>query len=154
MALEIGKKAPKFKLPASNGEQLSLMELRGQKVVLFFYPKDMTPACTEEACDMRDAYEQFKEHNTVVLGISMDNIKAHNNFIEKKQLPYMLLSDEKHKVCEQYGVWQPKKLYGREYMGIVRSTFLIDEKGNLAREWRKVKVKGHAGEVLAAAKAL
>ncbi|WP_168121621.1 thioredoxin-dependent thiol peroxidase [Paenibacillus sp. HB172176] len=154
MTLEIGKKAPKFKLPASNGEPLSLMELRGQKVVLFFYPKDMTPTCTQEACDMRDAYEQFKDCNTVVLGISIDAIKAHLNFIEKKQLPYLLLSDENHKVCEQYGVWQLKKLYGREYMGIVRSTFLIDEKGNLAREWRKVKVKGHAQEVLEAAKAL
>jgi peroxiredoxin Q/BCP len=154
VTLEIGKKAPKFKLPASSGDMLSLMDLRGKQVVLFFYPKDMTPTCTEQACDMRDHYGEFEAHNTVVLGISTDGVKSHLNFIAKKELPYVLLADEKHKVCEQYGVWQMKKLYGREYMGIVRSTFLIDAKGNLAREWRKVKVKGHAGEVLEAAKSL
>ncbi|WP_214625863.1 thioredoxin-dependent thiol peroxidase [Paenibacillus agaridevorans] len=154
MTLEIGKKAPKFKLPASTGEMLSLMDLRGKQVVLFFYPKDMTPTCTEQACDMRDNYSGFENHNTVVLGISTDSVKSHLNFIAKKELPYVLLADEAHKVCEQYGVWQLKKLYGREYMGIVRSTFLIDAKGNLVREWRKVKVKGHAAEVLEAAKTL
>lgn len=154
MTLEIGKKVPKFKLPASTGEKLSLMDLRGKQVVLFFYPKDMTPTCTEQACDMRDHYSEFAEHNTVVLGISTDSVKSHLNFIAKKELPYILLADENHKVCELYGVWQMKKLYGREYMGVVRSTFLIDAKGNLVREWRKVKVKGHAAEVLEAAKAL
>lgn len=154
MAPEIGKKAPKFKLPASTGETLSLMDLRGKQVVLFFYPKDMTPTCTEQACDMRDNYGEFEKHNTVVLGISADSVKSHLNFIAKKELPYVLLADEEHKVCEQYGAWQMKKLYGREYMGIVRSTFLIDAKGNLVREWRKVKVKGHAAEVLEAAMAL
>jgi len=154
MTLEMGKKAPKFKLPASTGETLSLMDLRGKQVVLFFYPKDMTPTCTEQACDMRDNYGEFENHNTVVLGISTDSVKSHLNFIAKKELPYVLLADEVHKVCEQYGVWQMKKLYGREYMGIVRSTFLIDAKGNLVREWRKVKVKGHAAEVLEAAKTL
>ncbi|MFD0590007.1 thioredoxin-dependent thiol peroxidase [Paenibacillus sp. GCM10027627] len=154
MTIAIGRKAPKFKLPASNGEVVSLMELRGKHVVLFFYPKDMTPTCTEQACDMRDAYSDFAEHNTIVLGISGDSVKSHRNFIEKKDLPYLLLSDEGNKVCELYGVWQLKKLYGREYMGIVRSTFLIDAKGNLVREWRKVKVKGHAGEVLDAVKSL
>ncbi|MHA6482680.1 thioredoxin-dependent thiol peroxidase [Paenibacillus sp. strain BS8-2] len=150
----MGKKAPKFKLPASNGDMLSLVDLRGKQVVLFFYPKDMTPACTEQACDMRDRYSEFECHNTVVLGISTDGIKSHLNFIAKKELPYVLLADEGNKVCEQYGVWQLKKLYGREYMGIVRSTFLIDAKGNLVREWRKVKVKGHAAEVLEAAQSL
>ncbi|RIX60475.1 thioredoxin-dependent thiol peroxidase [Paenibacillus nanensis] len=154
MTLEIGKKAPKFKLPASNGEIVSLMELRGQNVVLFFYPKDMTQTCTEQACAMRDHYSEFAAENTVVLGISGDSVKSHVNFVQKKELPYLLLSDENHKVCEQYGVWQLKKLYGREYMGIVRSTFLIDAKGNLVREWRKVKVKGHAEEVLQAVRSL
>ncbi|GKU80573.1 thioredoxin-dependent thiol peroxidase [Paenibacillus sp. L3-i20] len=154
MALVMGKKAPKFKLPASNGETVSLMDLRGQNVVIFFYPKDMTPTCTEQACDMRDAYHQFSGENTIVLGISTDSIKSHLNFIGKKELPYLLLSDEAHKVCEQYEVWQMKKLYGREYMGIVRSTFLIDTAGNFVREWRKVKVKGHALEVLEAVKEL
>lgn len=154
MTLEIGKKAPKFKLPASNGENVSLMELRGRNVVIFFYPKDMTPTCTEQACDMRDHYSEFAEENTVVLGISGDSVKSHLNFIQKKELPYLLLADENHKVCKQYGVWQLKKLYGREYMGIVRSTFLIDAKGNLVREWRKAKVKGHAEEVLQAVRGL
>lgn len=154
MTLEIGKKAPKFQLPASNGDTVSLMELRGQNVVLFFYPKDMTQTCTEQACDMRDHYSEFAEENTVVLGISGDSVKSHLNFVQKKELPYLLLSDENHKVCKQYGVWQLKKLYGREYMGIVRSTFLIDAKGNLVREWRKVKVKGHAEEVLQAVRSL
>jgi peroxiredoxin Q/BCP len=150
MAVELGKKAPKFKLPASNGETVSLMELRGAPVVLFFYPKDMTATCTVQACDMRDNYAAFREMGAVVLGISGDSIKSHRNFIEKKELPYLLLADEDHKVCELYGVWQLKKLYGREYMGIVRSTFLIDAKGTLVREWRNVKVKGHAEAVLEA----
>ncbi|MHA7967286.1 thioredoxin-dependent thiol peroxidase [Paenibacillus sp. CAU 1782] len=150
MAIEVGKKAPKFKLPASNGETVSLMELRGAPVVLFFYPKDMTATCTVQACDMRDHYAEFRKMGAVVLGISGDSIKSHRNFIEKKELPYLLLADEEHKVCELYGVWQLKKLYGREYMGIVRSTFLIDAKGTLVQEWRNVKVKGHAEAVLEA----
>lgn len=154
MTLEVGKKAPKFKLLASNGETISLMDLRGRNVVIFFYPKDMTATCTVQACDMRDVYSEFVDANTVVLGISGDSIKSHQNFVAKKELPYLLLADEDHKVCEKYGVWQLKKLYGREYMGIVRSTFLIDAKGNLVREWRKVKVKGHAQEVLEAARSL
>ncbi|MCU6711861.1 thioredoxin-dependent thiol peroxidase [Paenibacillus sp. J5C_2022] len=154
MTIEIGKKAPKFKLPASNGETVSLMDMRGQHVVIFFYPKDMTPTCTQQACDMRDAYGQFREENAVLLGISTDSVKSHQNFIAKKELPFLLLADEEHSVCEKYGVWQLKKLYGREYMGIVRSTFLIDKEGNLVREWRKVKVKGHAEEVLKAVRAL
>ncbi|MEK3884836.1 thioredoxin-dependent thiol peroxidase [Paenibacillus sp. PL2-23] len=154
MTLQLGKKAPKFKLPASNGETVSLMDLRGQNVVLFFYPKDMTSTCTVQACDMRDNYSAFAGENTVVLGISGDSVKSHQRFVEKKELPYLLLADEEHKVCKQYGVWQQKKLYGREYMGIVRSTFLIDAQGNLVREWRKVRVKGHAEEVLEAARGL
>lgn len=146
-ALEIGKKAPDFKLPASNGETVKLSDYRGKKVVIYFYPKDNTPTCTQQACDFRDAYPAMLDSNTVVLGISPDPVPSHEKFIAKQSLPFLLLSDEKHKVCEKYGVWQMKKLYGREYMGVVRSTFLIDEKGKLVREWRGVKIKGHIQQV-------
>ena len=152
MSLEIGKQAPQFKLPASDGTVWSLKEQRGKKVVIFFYPKNMTPACTQEACDLRDHYAELQQLGVEVVGISMDTEKSHRNFIEKKELPYLLLADENHKVCEKYGVSQLKKLYGREYMGIVRSTYLIDEKGKLIEQWLKVKVKGHADAVLEAVK--
>jgi len=152
--LQLGKKAPDFKLPASNGEDLRLSSLRGQKVVIYFYPKDLTAACTQQSCNFRNAYAEYREHNAVVLGISTDPIKTHLRFIDKNDLPFVLLSDPDHRVCELYDVWQLKKLYGREYMGIVRSTFLIDEKGRLVREWRKVRVKGHNEEVLEAVKNL
>lgn len=152
MTLLIGKQAPQFRLPASDGTIWSLKEQRGKKVVIFFYPKNMTPACTQEACDLRDRYAELQQLGVEVVGISMDTEKSHRNFIEKKELPYLLLSDTNHKVCEKYGVWQLKKLYGREYMGIVRSTFLIDEKGKLIEQWLKVKVKGHADAVLEAVK--
>ncbi|MEK4249313.1 thioredoxin-dependent thiol peroxidase [Paenibacillus sp. FSL W7-1287] len=152
MMLQIGKQAPQFRLPASDGTIWSLKEQRGKKVVIFFYPKNMTPACTQEACDLRDRYAELQQLGVEVVGISMDTEKSHRNFIEKKELPYLLLSDTNHKVCEKYGVWQLKKLYGREYMGIVRSTFLIDEKGKLIEQWLKVKVKGHADAVLEAVK--
>jgi peroxiredoxin Q/BCP len=146
-AIEVGKKAPDFKLPASNGETVKLSDYRGKKVVIYFYPKDNTPTCTQQACDFRDAYPAMADSNTVVLGISPDPVKSHEKFIGKQGLPFLLLSDEEHKVCEKYGVWQMKKLYGREYMGVVRSTFLIDEKGKLVREWRGVKIKGHVQQV-------
>lgn len=146
-AIEVGKKAPDFKLPASNGETVKLSDYRGMKVVLYFYPKDNTPTCTQQACDFRDAYPAMADSNTVVLGISPDPVRAHEKFIDKQSLPFLLLSDEKHKVCEKYGVWQLKKLYGREYMGVVRSTFLINEKGKLVREWRGIKIKGHVQQV-------
>lgn len=146
-AIEVGKKAPDFKLPASNGEMVKLSDYRGKKVVIYFYPKDNTPTCTQQACDFRDAYPAMVDSNTVVLGISPDPVRAHEKFIDKQNLPFLLLSDEEHKVCEKYGVWQMKKLYGREYMGVVRSTFLIDEKGKLVREWRGVKIKGHVQQV-------
>ncbi|WP_336776119.1 thioredoxin-dependent thiol peroxidase [Paenibacillus sp. MMO-58] len=145
--IEVGKKAPDFKLPASNGETVKLSDYRGKKVVLYFYPKDNTPTCTQQACDFRDAYPAMADTNTVVLGISPDPVKSHEKFIGKQNLPFLLLSDENHKVCEKYGVWQMKKLYGREYMGVVRSTFLINEKGKLVREWRGVKIKGHVQQV-------
>jgi Peroxiredoxin len=146
-AIEVGKKAPDFKLPASNGEVVKLSDYRGKKVIIYFYPKDNTPTCTQQACDFRDAYPAMVDSNTVVLGISPDPIRAHEKFIDKQSLPFLLLSDEEHKVCEKYGVWQMKKLYGREYMGVVRSTFLIDAKGKLVREWRGVKIKGHVQQV-------
>jgi len=149
-AAAVGKKAPNFTLDGSDGKPVSLSDYIGKNVILFFYPKDMTTACTQEACDFRDAHEQFGEHNAVIIGISNDDVGRHNKFIAKHELPYVLLADTDHRVCEQYGVWQLKKLYGREYMGLVRSTFLIDEKGKLVQEWRNIRVKGHAEQVLAA----
>lgn len=150
MSIEVGEIAPPFSLPASDGSQWSLESCRGKKVVMFFYPKNMTPACSQEACDLRDRYSELQALNTVVVGISLDTIKSHLNFIMKKELPYILLSDEEHKVCELYHVWQLKKLYGREYMGIVRTTVLIDEHGIISKIWSKVRVKGHADAVLEA----
>ncbi|MNZ67850.1 putative peroxiredoxin bcp [compost metagenome] len=151
-SVELGKQVPDFKLPASGGEQLSLSQFRGHKVVIYFYPKNMTPACTQEACDFRDYHGDFAKYGVIVLGISGDTAKSHDNFIAKKELPFPLLSDTDHEVCRLFGVWQLKKLYGREYEGIVRSTFLIDEEGVLVREWRSVRVKGHVGQVLEAVK--
>ncbi|OMF20374.1 peroxiredoxin [Paenibacillus sp. FSL H8-0548] len=146
--LQVGDQAPDFQLMASNGEMVSLSDYRGKNVVLYFYPKNMTTACIQESCDFRDANKEMLQHNTVILGISLDTIKSHQNFIAKKELPFLLLADTEHAVCELYGVWQLKKLYGREYMGLVRSTFLIDTAGKLVQEWRKVRVKDHAQQVL------
>ncbi|MFC4303039.1 thioredoxin-dependent thiol peroxidase [Cohnella boryungensis] len=146
--LKIGQPAPDFELPATNGNTVRLSEYRGRKVVIYFYPKDMTTACTQESCDFRDAHATFGERNALILGISTDELKRHYKFIEKYDLPFLLLSDPEHRVCELYGVWQEKQLYGKTYMGIVRSTFLIDEEGNLAREWRNIRVKGHVENVL------
>ncbi|MGG3284269.1 thioredoxin-dependent thiol peroxidase [Paenibacillus solani] len=146
----IGSQVPDFSLPASNGEEIALSDFRGRKVVLFFYPKNMTPTCTEEACSFRDNFSALEQAGAVVIGISPDPPKSHTRFIDKHSLPYLLLSDEEHKVSDMFGVWQMKKMFGREYMGIVRSTFLIDENGKLAAQWRKVKVKGHVEAVLAA----
>jgi len=146
--LTIGAQAPDFTLPAGDGTTFTLSEQRGKKVVLFFYPKDQTPTCTQEACDYRDAFGEFTARGAVVAGISPDSPKSHVRFAEKQSLPYLLLSDEEKKVCEMYGVWVLKKMYGREYMGVERSTFLIGEDGTLLREWRKVRVKGHVAEVL------
>lgn len=148
--IEIGEHVPDFTLPASNGKNVSLSDLRGRKVVLYFYPKNMTPGCTDEACSFRDSHARLEQAGAVVIGISPDPLKSHAKFIEKHSLPFLLLSDEEHTVSTLFGVWQLKKMYGREYMGIVRSTFLIDEEGRLVKEWRKVKVKGHVEEVLEA----
>lgn len=151
---QAGEPAPDFKLPASSGDDVSLSDYRGRNVVIYFYPKDMTTACTQQSCDFRDANAEMLRNNTVILGISTDTVKSHLRFIEKKELPFLLLADTEHSVCDRYGVWQLKKLYGREYMGLVRSTFLIDTEGKLVQEWRKVRVKGHAEQVLEAVKNL
>ncbi len=150
--VEAGQPVPDFTLPASNGQDISLSDFKGKKVVIYFYPKDMTPGCTAESCDFRDYHPQFKQHNTEVIGISPDDLKSHDKFINKHQLPFLLLSDEDHQVAEMFEVWKPKKMFGKEFMGIERSTFLIDEEGKLLKEWRKVKVSGHVEEVLAAVK--
>lgn len=146
--IETGKKAPDFTLPASNGEQVKLSDFHGKNVVLYFYPKDMTPGCTTQACDFRDAYGLFQEQNTVILGVSPDPLSKHAKFIEKHSLSFLLLADEQHEAAELYEVWKLKKNFGKEYMGIERSTFLINKDGELVKEWRKVKVKNHAEEVL------
>lgn len=154
MSITIGQQAPDFTLPASDGSEWTLSEQLGNHIVLFFYPKNMTPACSQEACDLRDIHKELKALGANVVGISMDTVTSHHNFITKKELPYLLLSDAEHQVCEQYGVWQLKKLYGREYMGIVRTTVLIDKQGNIAHIWPKVRVKGHADAVLEVVKQL
>lgn len=144
----IGQLAPQFTLVNAEGKNVNLEDYKGKKIVLYFYPKDMTPGCTTQACDFRDKYEDFSELNAVILGISPDDEKKHTKFIEKHGLPFELLVDANHAVAEAYNVWVLKKMYGREYMGIERSTFLIDEAGVLVKEWRKVKVKNHIQEIL------
>lgn len=146
MSLEMGQAAPDFTLKANTGEDVSLSDFRGKNVVLYFYPKDMTPGCTTEACDFRDHYSELQGLNTVVLGVSPDPVDRHTKFIEKHDLPFLLLADEDHEVAEQYGVWKLKKNFGKEYMGIERSTFIIDSEGKLVKEWRKVSVKDHVKE--------
>lgn len=153
-AVEIGKKVNNFSRPATSGKTISLSSLKGKNVVLYFYPKDSTPGCTTEGQNFRDLYDEFKQANTEILGVSRDSLKRHENFKSKQQFPFELLADEDESLCQQFDVIKLKKLYGREYMGIDRSTFLINAEGKLAQEWRNVKVKGHAEEVLAAAQAL
>ncbi|MEC9197624.1 MAG: thioredoxin-dependent thiol peroxidase [Pseudomonadota bacterium] len=152
--LEIGTKAPSFTLPRDGGEEVALDSLRGQKVVLYFYPKDDTPGCTKQAIAFTEHAEAFAAANAVVLGVSKDTVAKHDKFRDKHGLSVILLSDETSDVCERYGVWKEKNMYGRTYMGIERTTVLIDESGNIARVWPKVKVPGHVEEVLEAVKAL
>ncbi|MFC9778056.1 thioredoxin-dependent thiol peroxidase [Paenibacillus chitinolyticus] len=148
MSINTGQQAPDFELPANNGQQVKLSDFKGKKVVLYFYPKDMTPACTTQACDFRDKHPEFESLNAVILGVSTDSLKRHEKFIDKYSLPFLLLADEDHAVSEIYGVWKEKSMYGKTFMGIERSTFLINEEGILVKEWRKVKVKGHIEEAL------
>lgn len=148
----IGKKVKNFSRPATGDKTISLKDLSGKKVVLYFYPKDSTPGCTTEGQNFRDAKAKFTRQNTVILGVSRDSIKKHENFKAKQKFNFDLLTDEDESLCEQFDIIQLKKLYGKEYMGIVRSTFLIDENGVLLEEWRNLKVKGHVDEVLEACK--
>ncbi|MEY2195089.1 thioredoxin-dependent thiol peroxidase [Neobacillus sp. BF23-41] len=148
MTVEIGMKVPNFELEANNGETVNLSKFWGTNVVIYFYPKDMTPGCTTEACDFRDQIQQFTEVNAVILGVSPDPVDRHQKFVEKYGLPFLLLADTEHLLAEAFGVWKLKKNFGKEYMGIERSTFIIDKEGKLVKEWRKVKVKGHVEEAL------
>lgn len=148
MTLNVGDKAPDFTLLDENEKSVTLSKLRGKKVVLYFYPKDNTPGCTKEACDFRDAFKQFKKHEVEIFGISKDSAKAHTKFKEKYGLPFSLLVDINADVCEAYGVINKKSLFGKTFLGIQRSTFLIDEKGIIRAVWRKVKVPGHVEQVL------
>jgi thioredoxin-dependent peroxiredoxin len=148
--LSIGSKAPDFKLADHSGKTVSLSQLAGKNVVLYFYPKDDTPGCTVEACNFRDEHSALEKAGAVVLGVSPDNEKSHQKFITKYSLPFPLLVDPEHKVAEAYGAWGEKKNYGRTFMGIIRSTFLIDPQGKVKQVWPKVKVNGHVAEVLSA----
>ncbi len=154
MNVEVGDKAPDFTLPADGGGKVALKALRGKTVVLYFYPKDDTSGCTAEACAFRDSLPDFSKVKAEIVGISRDSVVSHDKFKKKFKLPFPLASDEDGKVCQAYGVWVEKSMYGRKYMGIERATFLIDAKGMIRGVWRKVKVPGHADEVLRAAEAL
>lgn len=146
--LEIGTKAPDFTLKNKNGENITLSEYRGRKVVLYFYPKDSTPGCTKEACSFRDNKSNLEDKNIVVLGISKDSEKSHQRFIEKQNLNFTLLSDEEGKVIEEYGAWGEKSLYGKRYMGILRMTYVIDEDGVIIKAYDKIKVATAAEDIL------
>lgn len=149
--LKEGNKAPDFTAVAQDGSKVKLSSFKGEKnVVLYFYPKDMTPGCTTQACDFRDQYKKFK--NTVIIGVSIDSMERHQKFIEKYDLPFTLIADTDKKVVQRYGVWQEKKLYGKTFMGIVRTTFIIDKNGTIQKIFPKVKIKTHIEDVLAALK--
>lgn len=148
--LQEGTTAPDFTLPADGGGEVTLSDYRGKKVVLYFYPKDDTSGCTTEACNFRDDYSNILAAGAIVLGVSPDTIKSHDKFKLKYQLPFALLSDPEHRVAEMYGAWGEKKMYGKTYMGILRSTFIIDEQGTIAKVFPNVKPKDHSQEVLAA----
>ncbi len=148
MSLQVGDQAPEFTLTADNNESLSLKQFRGKKVILYFYPKDLTPGCTKEACDFRDSFPQISQQQAIILGISKDSPATHQKFKQKYSLPFTLLTDGDAAVCEAYGVLNPKSLFGKTFLGIQRSTFLIDEKGLIQGIWRKVKVPQHVKAIL------
>jgi thioredoxin-dependent peroxiredoxin len=150
MSVEVGDKAPDFALPGPGGKLISLKELRGRKVVLYFYPKDDTPGCTKEACSFRDFQPEFEKQNSIVLGVSPDSATSHQRFTEKYGLTFPLISDVEKKIVTAYGVWKKRSMYGRSFMGIERSTFIINEKGTISHVFRRVKVEGHTNEVLEA----
>lgn len=150
--LKIGSKAPNFTLPTDGGGDITLADLKGEKVVLYFYPKDDTPGCTKESCSFNENLKAFNKLGVQVIGLSKCSVKKHDKFKEKYGLKFPLASDEENDVCERYGTFVEKSMYGRKYMGIERSTFLIDENGKIAALWRKVKVSGHVEEVMEAVK--
>ncbi|MFW2404459.1 MAG: peroxiredoxin [Gammaproteobacteria bacterium] len=152
--VKIGRVAPNFKAPATGDQDIELKSLRGSNVVLYFYPKDSTPGCTTEGLDFKANHLKFKRRNTIVLGVSRDSVASHEKFKAKQKFPFDLVSDADEKVCKKFDVIKEKNMYGRKVMGIERSTFLIDDKGKLRAEWRKVKVKGHVDAVLEAVAAL
>lgn len=148
MKLKVGDKAPLFEEKNQNGELIKLEDFKGKKVVLYFYPKDNTPGCTAQACNLKDHYNELQTSGYVVLGVSADTEKKHQNFINKYELPFPLIADTELKVCNAYGVWQEKKNYGKTYMGIVRTTFIINEQGEIAEIIEKVKTKEHTAQIL------
>lgn len=148
MELEKGQKAPEFTGKDQDGNDISLSDFRGKKVILYFYPKDQTPGCTAQACNLRDNYEELQQQGYVVLGISPDSQASHRKFIEKQQLPFSLIADEDKSIHEKYDVWKEKNMYGRKYMGTVRTTFVIDEEGNIADIIKKVKTKEHTAQII------
>jgi thioredoxin-dependent peroxiredoxin len=150
--IEEGKKAPAFKLINQDGDIVSLSDFSGKNVVLYFYPKDDTSGCTKEACNFRDELPKFGKLNAVILGVSPDSVESHKKFIAKYNLPFTLLSDEKKEAIEKYDVWKEKSMYGRKYMGVERSTFIIDKNGKIGKIFRKVKVDNHNEEVMNAIK--
>lgn len=154
MSVEVGQKAPDFKMATDDGGEISLSSLKGRNVVLYFYPKDDTPGCTKEACGFQASMPTFSKLDAAIVGVSKDSVARHQKFKSKYGLDFTLASDENNGVCESYGVWTEKRNYGRRYMGIERSTFLIDGNGVVQKVWRNVKVNGHVDEVLEAAKAL
>lgn len=148
-AFKIGDIIPNFTLPADNGDEISLSNFHNKKIVIYFYPKDDTPGCTIEAKDFSCLIEEFANHNTIIIGISKDNIKKHQKFKEKHDLKHILLSDEDGKICDIFGCWVEKSMYGKKYMGIARRTFLLDNERRIIKIWPEVKISGHAEEVLA-----
>jgi len=154
MSVDVGDKAPAFTMKKDGGGTVSLKDLKGKNVVLYFYPKDDTPGCTKEAIAFRDMHKDFDKANTVIIGVSKDSVAKHDKFKAKHDLTFDLASDEDSDICEKFDVWKEKNMYGKKYMGIERSTFLIDGKGVIREAWRKVKVPGHAEAVLEAAKGL
>ncbi|MCW8825514.1 MAG: peroxiredoxin [Gammaproteobacteria bacterium] len=154
MSVELGKVIPKFSIPATGEQNISAHQFRGKWLIIYFYPKDNTPGCTTEGKDFRDHYAEFEKLNAVVVGVSRDSVKMHTNFKAKHEFPFELLADQEEKLCQLFDVIKEKNMYGKKLMGVERSTFLIDPKGKLAAEWRKVKVKGHIEEILSTLKEL
>jgi len=152
--VKVGERVSTFSLPATGDKTLSLDDFKGTHVVLYFYPKDHTPGCTREGQDFRDAYDDFQKAGADILGVSRDSVRTHENFCKKQSFPFDLLSDADESLCQQFDVIKEKNMYGRKYMGIERSTFIIDSEGVLRFEWRKVRVKGHVDEVLESVRSL